>query len=43
MGFLFPSKKFNIESSRSLADSAQLESGSVRILGKAVMCQFRIN
>ncbi|MBQ9743604.1 MAG: hypothetical protein IJW19_00585 [Clostridia bacterium] len=26
-----------------VVDSAQLESGSVRILGKAVMCQFRIN
>ena len=26
-----------------VVDSVQLESGSVRILGKAVMCQFRIN
>ena len=26
-----------------VVDSAQIESGCVRILGKAVMCQFRIN
>ncbi|MBQ8392172.1 MAG: hypothetical protein IJX51_00215 [Clostridia bacterium] len=26
-----------------VVDGAQLDSGSVRILGKAVMCQFRIN